>query len=432
MSSIVNHLRPAIYLVFIFITLGCNKQKPFPPDEEVDKSGYEYMADWESGYLDIHQISTGRGNCTFIILPDGTTMMVDAGDLGDGSNNTQEIMTPRPNAVKHPAEWIARYVKHFSAPLGNNGALDYLLITHFDRDHIGYVDRTAVIQDGKDYKLTGVTHLAQLVDIRTLIDRGYPSYDYPTRAKIESGNPLSFPNYYLYVKERDATGRKTEKFEVGSNKQIKLCHEPDKYPDFEVRNIAANGRIWTGDRSGVEEFVPPIREITEAQYPNENRCSCVFTMKYGKFDYYSGGDILGVAKNPEWFDVETRVAKVVGETDVVLANHHAYSDAMNQEFIAATKPQIYVIPVWDFYHPQPESLSRMLDTELYPDARMVFAAGLVESNRVRLGAIGQQIKPAGHVVVRVYEGGDEFQIFVLNDGSEDYEVIYKTDKIVSR
>ena len=47
----------------------------------------EQLPKWEKGYLDIHHINTGRGNCTFLIFPDGTTMMIDAGDFdGDGFN----------------------------------------------------------------------------------------------------------------------------------------------------------------------------------------------------------------------------------------------------------------------------------------------------------------------------------------------------------
>ena len=63
---------------------------------------------------------------------------------------------------------------------------------------------------------------------------------------------------------------------------------------------------------------------------------------------------------------------------------------------------------------------------------MVLAAGLGGSNRARLGEDGEKIKPDGHVVIRVYPGGDKFQVFVLNDRTSDFEVIYKTDIINSR
>lgn len=48
---------------------SCQQEKPFP-DDAVDKV-YEYLPEWQAGYLDIHQISTGRGNAAYLIFPDG-------------------------------------------------------------------------------------------------------------------------------------------------------------------------------------------------------------------------------------------------------------------------------------------------------------------------------------------------------------------------
>ena len=44
---------------------SCQQEKPFP-DDAVDKV-YEYLPEWQAGYLDIHQISTGRGNAAYLI-----------------------------------------------------------------------------------------------------------------------------------------------------------------------------------------------------------------------------------------------------------------------------------------------------------------------------------------------------------------------------
>src|SRR5579871_4706724 len=40
------------------------------------------MEAWSAGFLDIHHISTGRGNSVLSIFPDGTSLMIDAGAVG--------------------------------------------------------------------------------------------------------------------------------------------------------------------------------------------------------------------------------------------------------------------------------------------------------------------------------------------------------------
>ena len=80
-------------LVMAGLSSGCNRMEPLPDVPVVEKS---YVADWQEGFLDIHQISTGRGNVAWMIMPDGTTMLVDMGDLG-ADNYQQEIMNPMPS-----------------------------------------------------------------------------------------------------------------------------------------------------------------------------------------------------------------------------------------------------------------------------------------------------------------------------------------------
>ena len=389
-------------------------------------SGTDVLSPWREGYLDIHQISTGRGNATFMILPDGTTMMVDMGDLGDTSHFRQEVMPAVPSSEKSPAQWVAEYVKHFCEPLGNGGKVDYMLITHYDSDHIGI--------HGKG----GVMELDSLLHIEKIVDRGY---DYPTPELAMQMNRRTLPGYLRTMEARAARGLGYEKFVVGSDTQFALRGRPRD--DFRIRNIYANGQLWTGEGFQTRDIV--IGEGEEYQENlkamNENRLSCTINISYGDFDYHSGGDIQGSSPNSTrpWRNVEKFVGEVIGETDVVLANHHAYSDAMYEPFVKAVTPQVCIIPVWDYYHPQPTTLDNMLRggiDEGHPAVRdsvnYVFAAGLVGSNRERLAADGSLVPPDGHVVVRVYEGGDRFQVFVLDDRSLDYQLIYRTPMLKSR
>ena len=48
---------------------SCQQEKPFP-DDAVDKV-YEYLPEWQAGYLDIHQISTGRYSYTLSTASSG-------------------------------------------------------------------------------------------------------------------------------------------------------------------------------------------------------------------------------------------------------------------------------------------------------------------------------------------------------------------------
>src|SRR6476660_1370849 len=62
---------------------------------------------WVHGTLDIHQISTGRGNAALVVMPDGTTLLIDAGAV-----STTPFADPRPNGTRSPAGWIAYYIDH--------------------------------------------------------------------------------------------------------------------------------------------------------------------------------------------------------------------------------------------------------------------------------------------------------------------------------
>ena len=41
----------------------------------------DVLPKWQDGYMDIHHINTGMGDCTFFVFPDGTTMLFDAGEM---------------------------------------------------------------------------------------------------------------------------------------------------------------------------------------------------------------------------------------------------------------------------------------------------------------------------------------------------------------
>ncbi len=194
------------YVFFCFLSIALSS---------FAQSGKEYLPQWQEGYLDIHQIASGRGNSGFAIFPDGTTMLIDAGDLGDRLGLNQEIMPALPNGTKLPGEWISIYIKHFTKPLSRSGKLDYALLTHFHNDHMGSVSAKSIKPAGRDYLLSGITQVAEYLHIDCLVDRGWPSYDYPSRKAIDRSNS-GFDNYLRFL----AYQQKTKNLNVQSFSSI--------------------------------------------------------------------------------------------------------------------------------------------------------------------------------------------------------------------
>jgi len=379
----------------------------------------EIFPDWQEGFLDIHHISTGRGEATFIIAPDGTTFLIDAGDMSD--ERPDNTVLPRlPNGNKTPGEWIAAYIKRFSQPLKRND-LNYVLLTHFHSDHIGSRQKTVVEKNG--YALSGITMLAESLGIEKLVDRDFPDYQFPSREAVIRSNSNFFNDYLAFTKYQQEN-RKTvfEKFVPGSNEQFQLKYSPKKYP-FSIQNIAANCIVWTGNGSETRTVFP------QNTMPDENMCSCVIKLSYGNFAYFSGGDCSGT---PEKRDMETPVANAVSRVDAMSMNHHAYIDSANPNFLAKLRPRVMIIPVWDTWHPHIQALTRMLDKNIYADQREIFATGLHKDNVTRLGELSKFIiRPQGHIVIRVTDNGAKYRVFVLDSSTENYGILSATEEIAA-
>lgn len=356
----------------------------------------EAFPQWAPGTLDIHQINTGRGNSTFLVLPDGTTMLIDA---GNGGNLPPRGTPPRPDGSRTPGEWIARYARHMGA-----AAIDYGYLTHFHDDH-----------------MNALVDVAERIPIRKMLDRAWPDYNYPSESHSEFQAP-AFVQYREYLRKGATKG---ERFEPGRNDQIVLTREPGKYPEFQVRNIAANGEVWTGVGSATRRHFPPLDSVARSEWPTENMCSQVVRISYGNFDYYAGGDIPGTPRPgyPAWQDVETPVAKAVGPVEAAVLDHHGNRDSTNALLVSTLRPRTWIIPVWSSDHPGHDVLDRMYSDRLYSGPRDVFATNMIEANKIVIGPLLDRLASSqGHVVVRVAPGGVSYQVIILDDSAETYRV----------
>jgi beta-lactamase superfamily II metal-dependent hydrolase len=368
------------------------------------------LAPWTPGSLDIHQISTGRGNAALFILPDGTTMLVDAGAAGNGQPETD----PHPNASRTPGDWIARYIAR-RLPAGITD-LDYAVIAHFHADHIGQIRTSSPMDHTGRYRLAGITEVAESIRIHTLLDRGWPDYAYPSPITDEST-----VNYRRFVNARRDAGMTAERFRPGSSSQIVLKHDAARYPAFVVRNIIANGEVWTGERDATRDLFPPVASLPAADLPTENMCSLGLRLQYGSFRYFTGGDLPGAADPgyPVWHSVEPAIAGVIGPVDVHVVNQHGSMGEESDAFIEALQSTVVIVPSWLPSHPAPDVLKRIINSRFPPLKRYVFATDMRNSARIVIGQRAARLAAQpGHVVIRVEAGGSQYRVFVLENQDE--------------
>ncbi|WP_437399132.1 ComEC/Rec2 family competence protein [Flagellimonas lutimaris] len=387
---------------------------------------------WQPGFLDIHHINTGRGDAAFMVFPDGTTMLVDAGDMSETHPRTTSRRNAKlvPNRSKTAPQWIVDYIHQF-LPEKQERRLDYALITHYHDDHFGELDSLRKIAPG-GYKLTGIMEVGTLIPIKKLIDRGF---NYPINLKdkeVQSQERFSrdaygmiptlkeYWNFIAYQSEK--VGLENEALQVGSNNQIELKHHPKDYPKFSVQNIASNGNIWTGyDNS----FYPLFKE---GEYPGENPLSNAIRIDFGKFNYYTGGDIAGINGfgQTDIDALESHVAPVVGPVDVATLNHHGNRDSQNPFYVRTIRPKVWIQQNWTADHPGEEVLRRITSKKLYPGDRDIFSTIMLQGTKDVIGGRLNQYKSQnGHIVVRVYDNGDTYDVYVLDDTSEEREIISK-------
>ena len=351
---------------------------------------------WTPGVMEIHQIATGRGNAALLILPDGTSLLVDAGGAGNGLSETD----PHPNGSRPPGEWIARYARRH-LPEGAQ-RLDYALITHFHADHMG-----------------GLADFAHELPIATLIDRGWPDYRYPAPDD-------SLAAYRRFLDGARADGMTVERFQPGSSRQILLRRSPAEYPVFEIRNIIGNGELWSGEGESARPLFPALDTIPRGDWPTENMCSLGIRITYGRFRYFTGGDLPGTPDPgfPAWQALEAAAAPAIGKVDVHVVNQHGSIGEESEPFLAALESTVLIVPSWAPSHPAPDVLKRVMNSRLPPAVRYVFATDLRQAARTVIGPRAAQLAaPPGHIVVRVAEGGESYRVYVLDAGNEQDRVI---------
>ncbi|MDX9882943.1 MAG: MBL fold metallo-hydrolase [Prolixibacteraceae bacterium] len=377
------------------------------------------LPSWQEGEMEIHHIYTGRGEAVFCILPDGTTLLIDAGD--SGPHRDPRTTKASPDDSRQPGEWIARYITK-RMDFKPEKKIDYAFLTHFHGDHMGGVFRNSPkTTKGGNYYLSGLTEVYEHISFSKMVDRDWPGYQYP---KPQTGR--GFENYRSFIDwNTKNSGMKMERFVAGSNSQFVLVNHPEKYKGiFEVRNIVSSGEVWTGEEDQTNKFFPEV--FPQGQSIDENKCSAGIRISYGDFDYFNGGDLSGRLPlgSESWRDIETPVGKALGPVEVCEANHHAWIDAMSENFLSNVKPQIIVLQVWHVTHLNLSVMQSMANKKLNPNLKHIIPTQVPELSRAYLGddQLQKITGNGGHAVIKVAPEGKQYSVILLATEDESFRV----------
>ena len=403
------------------------------PASSFDVKVGEPLPAWSEGCLDIHAINSGRGECTFFVLPDGTSLCVDAGEIAPSGGEHPRV-DAKPDADTRAYKVYSEYIKAY-LPKGDT-SMDYMLMTHFHNDHFGTTNSTyeKTTRDGKyTYPLTGIMALYDEVPFDKIIDRAFDeNSDYQT--VVESTGQDYNPGYGYYEQfitwARGSKGLVVEKAVNGSDSQLALVNNPSGYPDFRIQINAVNGWYWNGSESESVDAYSLNRLL--GKQPSENGNSISFLLSYGDFDYLTSGDAGANTR------IENNLAKSINrKIEAMKAHHHFAWETMSATSMAIYQPTVVVSQC--FYDHQPDMGHQWMcgDTDYTGTSTQAFqtAWGSYSGEKHWFFTnihptiastypyeVAKMAGMNGHVVIRVAKNAEFYYVYVLDDTDMNYNV----------
>jgi beta-lactamase superfamily II metal-dependent hydrolase len=286
----------------------------------------------ESKPLQIFFIDVEGGQATLIVTPSGQTILIDTGWQGFTGRDAGRIVT--------------------AARAAGVDRIDYVLITHFHRDHVG-----------------GVTQLANQIKIGTFIDHG-PNME-------DADDPRE--DFAAYGK----VASHSKRLVVKPGNQIPM-------KDISVQVLTAAGEHISTPLPGAGQPNPicasePVAPVDST----ENARSLGTLITFGKFRFLDLGDLT---KKKEKDLVCPN--NLIGTVDLYLTTHHGWNQSNAKVIVDAIHPRVSIMnngahkggspDAWETIHNSPGlqdlwQLHYALDSDKAHNVSEMFIANLDEN-----------------------------------------------------
>jgi competence protein ComEC len=235
----------------------------------------------ESKSLQIFFIDVEGGQATLIVTPSTQSLLIDTGWPGFNGRDAGRIVA--------------------AAKAAGVDRIDYAVITHFHRDHVG-----------------GVTQLASQIKIGTFVDHG-PNME-------DAAAPRE--DFAAYEK-------------VAAHSKRLIVKPGDQIPmkDITVQVLTAAGEHITAPLQGAGEPNPLCASEPEAPVDStENARSIGMLITFGKFRFLDLGDLT---KRKEKDLVCPN--NLIGTVDLYLTTHHGLNQSNAKVIVDAIHPRVSII-----------------------------------------------------------------------------------------
>lgn len=302
--------------------------------------------------LEIVNIRVGQGDATLIQGPIDANgirknVLIDAGDIRDrdGGNILRAVLAKR--GVKH---------------------LDYMIITHYDADHIGGIASGGAHGISFLLGFNGVPGAVGDDDGDGDVD-WISKYFQPDAEELGTDDDLTVGEFVDRGDERPPSTQAYQKYRhmaEAKNNRISL----------NTKNDVENFEIELGDGAKIIALAANgyVRDRTArvGRVNTENERSLSFLLSYKDFDFLISGDLIGQKHGSENAKVEAAVGEYIKQqniiVDVLHANHHGANNGSEIEFLKAIKPTIAIISAGNgnsHKHPHKKALKRLEEALVY-------------------------------------------------------------------
>jgi len=303
--------------------------------------------------IEIVNIRIGQGDATLIQGPikgDGTrvNLLIDAGDISsrDGGNIIRAVLAKR--KIKH---------------------LDFMIISHYDADHIGGVVSGKHHGVGFLLGFNGVPGSVGDDDDDGNVDWIGREFFQPDPEELGTNDDITVGSFIDRGDDDPPTSQAYQKYLLmanAKNNRISL-NTKQEMENFEIDLGDGAKMIALASNGFVRGRTGRVQEVD-----TENERSLSFLLNYKSFDFLISGDLIGRKHGGE----DAKVEKAVGEyikkqniiVDVLHVNHHGGNNGSEESFLKDIKPIVAVISAGNennFKHPHNGVLKRLDEALVY-------------------------------------------------------------------